>query len=548
MPDLSSGAPTAPSYPDTPTIDAFGGLDAAPAIPDHTVSDFGGLTAYTVATGPTIDQLTLGTAPTIGSFTVGAAPTPSLFTVGDAPAVEAGPSISVPTVGTLSPTTAPGITAYAGVDDPPVVPAAYTVPSATTALISDSVIDDMFDRTSARLARVSVGAERDAQYSASAMGIGMISSSLALRLAEAQQGTQDRTSEAALEQTIQEGVWKREDVKTLHGLHIQNWPLNPQLAMESWRAKETLDLDAFRAGTLLLDQWKITAGFEVEVWKTQKTLEVDVYKAEGQVETSIYSTEEGLKQDRYRNQGTLQLDADKTKQTLDVDVFKAKEGLDLDAEKSQKTLEVSVYGTESGAETEAYKTQYGLTTEVYKAEEGLKVDVHNKAQGDAIQAYNVEESTKVDGFRSIWGTKVDGYRAQELKVSAYRAEQEIPVTAYRDITNALNGKYSTEVEAWTKQLGAENDRYRALVANFETEIRSEAERRGWSEMEIKDILEQADKEVLYGIQKINATYQAVTDAAEKVAQLYVALTSNLYSAANYNLSGEGSQSNVSETV
>jgi hypothetical protein len=82
---------------------------------------------------------------------------------------------------------------------------------------------------------------------------------------------------------------------------------------------------------------------------------------------------------------------------------------------------------------------------------------------------------------------------------------------------------------------------------MKTNIASEAERRGWSEMQLRDLLEQADKATGYAIEKAKAILENTYRAEEAVAQLMVGITQAAMSAADYGLSGSGSQS-VSETI
>lgn len=268
---------------------------------------------------------------------------------------------------------APVIGDLAPVDAAPDVPDAYSVPAAldgsgnVNALISESDFDDIYDRAADRLARVGVKAERDAVYRASAMGVGMVSAALTIGLASAEEETNQRISDAALEQSNQEAIWKREDTKTLHGLHLTNWPLKPQLELDS------------------------------------------------------YSSEEGL--------------------------------------------EIEAYKAETGAQTRGYS----------------------------------------------------------------------------DVINGLTGIYGSKVAWTTGYLGAESARFNARVDKLRADISSEAERRGWSELQLRDILEQADKATAYAIQKANIILEVNRQTGEAVAQLMVGVLQGLSSAADYSLSGSGSQ-------
>ena len=77
-------------------------------------------------------------------------------------------------------------------------PTAPTVPTdAQTTLIDDTTIQDIYNQEADNLARISVKEERDAQYKASSMGIGMASAALTQRLNEAQEATNQRLQEIA---------------------------------------------------------------------------------------------------------------------------------------------------------------------------------------------------------------------------------------------------------------------------------------------------------------------------------------------------------------
>lgn len=318
--------------------------------------------------------------------------------------------------------TAPEVDAFAAdtfvagthsVGTAPAVPDEYTVPDADASLISQSVLDDIFDREGEKLARVSVKQEREDVYALSAMGIGLVSSALAKRLARAQHETNLRLSQAASDQATQEGTWRREDAKTLHGLHVQNWPQKPQLELDTFRTFEGLELDVFR-------------------------------------------TREGSA--------------------------------------------VSAYGTEQSAN---------------------------------VQAYSTKEAQKQVAFGR--------------QIEATQANNDAAISSYQAIAAALNQLYSNNIQWKQAQINAELTKFGRYIEQFRTEIQLEAEKRGWTELEARALLEQADKDTGYALEKARLLYQTATDTQEKIAQFYIGLTASLYSAANYNLSGSGSQS-VSENV
>jgi hypothetical protein len=170
---------------------------------------------------------------------------PGSYTPPVATATEPDYSTLAPTVPTLP--DSPTVGAAVAITDPPDLPDAYVVGDADARLITDTDFDNIYTKAKARLARVSVKEERDAQYMASSQGIGLVSTSLLKRLGAAQQKTNERVSEAALQQAVEEATSLREDVKTLHSLNIENWPLKPKLEQDSWATQEELEIRAYEA-------------------------------------------------------------------------------------------------------------------------------------------------------------------------------------------------------------------------------------------------------------------------------------------------------------
>jgi len=432
-PDYSALGPTSPSFPTAPVITDPDPVDAAPTVPS----------GYSVPTAVVDTAPALPTEYTIGSYTVGTPPTVSGYAVGTVV-----------------------------VDTAPTVPAAYDVPAASGALISSTVIDDIFDRASARLARVSVKAERDASYMAAGMGLGLPSSALLLRLGKAQQETNERTSEAALEQSIQEGVWKREDVKVLHGMHIQNWPQKPELDLRSWQSKEQLDVTAYTAETdANIRGATANASILMDGFRTVETVGIDAYKAETDANIRGWPL----------------------KPELSLRTYQAYQGLTLDAFKSEVDGNIRNWPLQPGLEEQTWKDKETLDVEQYRA-----------ANVNKTQAY----STVVDG---------------------------------------LSKAYSTQVTWVLGYLDAEGKRYAARLDGMRTNVASEAERRGWDEMKMRNALEQADKATGYAIEKAKTILEVQRQTEEAIAQLMVGLAQGVFSAANYNLQGSGSQA-VTESI
>lgn len=283
---------------------------------------------------------------------------------------------AVPDFAALGPTSpifpdAPIIDGTHDVDAAPSVPEAYTVPSATTQLITNEVFDAIYNREADRVAEVGVKAERDAFYLQSSMGIGLPSSAKTIALAAAEEETGLKISDTARDKAVQEGVNLREDVKTLHGLHVENWPLRPRIVLDS-----------------------------------------------------------------------------------------------------------------------------------YKAEEGLEVD-----------AYKATELAKTQGYETV--------------------------------VRGLAAAYDSQIKWVLGYLNAETQRHQALLAEFQAELAREAERRGWSQMEINQILTEADKQTGYAISKAQFLLDTARETAQATAQLLAGITQALYSAASYHLGGSAAQ-NVTE--
>jgi len=107
--------------------------------------------------------------------------------------------------------------------------------------------------------------------------------------------------------------------------------------------------------------------------------------------------------------------------------------------------------------------------------------------------------------------------------------------------------YANDIQSEQARRGAETQRLNALVAEMQAQIASEGERRGWSQMQINDLLEQADKATGYALEKAKILADLTKDTNEAVAQLTTGLAQAIYAAANFNLTGSGNQS-VNESI
>jgi len=137
--------------------------------------------------------------------------------------------------------------------------------------------------------------------------------------------------------------------------------------------------------------------------------------------------------------------------------------------------------------------------------------------------------------------ELDGYQAEHgLKIEGYKAETAGATQIYDATVRGLLTLYNAQVAWITGYLGAENERYRALIS-------SEAERRSWSDMQVQIALKEAEDLTKYALEKMRYLTDITREVAQAKAQLITGAFQALISAANVNLSGSGSQG-VSESV
>ncbi len=105
---------------------------------------------------------------------------------------------------------------------------------ARAGLLSDVESDAIFERGRARITRAFQANVRAALEQPASLGLGMASPAILRRVAEANQKKAEGTAQIALEQAAQEGVWAREDIKTILTMELTNFK-------EKWTAiKERL--------------------------------------------------------------------------------------------------------------------------------------------------------------------------------------------------------------------------------------------------------------------------------------------------------------------
>jgi hypothetical protein len=136
------------------------------------------------------------------------------------------------------------------------------------------------------------------------------------------------------------------------------------------------------------------------------------------------------------------------------------------------------------------------------------------------------------------GRTVEAALEQTVTEANHRREDR------RDLLNLSAQVYQATAQGATSYLNAETQRYTARMEQLKVHIQSEAERRGWSEMQLKVILEKADKESEYALEKAKAIAAAMESADQAVAQFLSAMAQGLYSAASLGLSG-GANTNES---
>jgi len=160
---------------------------------------------------------------------------------------------SSPDFSALGPTapSAPDAPTEAAPDIPaaPTVPDGYVVPDANTPLIDTPTLNAIYNREQERLSRLGAKGERDAMYRAARLGLGGSTSALQLGLQEAEEKTRQDVSDVARDKATGEGVMLREDVKTLHDMHIRSDLEQPKLELESYRAEHGMEVDAYQALT-----------------------------------------------------------------------------------------------------------------------------------------------------------------------------------------------------------------------------------------------------------------------------------------------------------
>lgn len=117
----------------------------------------------------------------------------------------------------IAPTTVPARGNYAALQ-----PTEVVLPD-REGLLTDAASDAIFARARSRVTRAATALVRSALEQPASLGIGMAAPTVLRRVAEANQKKLEATAQVALEQAAQEGVWEREDIKTILALELQNF-------------------------------------------------------------------------------------------------------------------------------------------------------------------------------------------------------------------------------------------------------------------------------------------------------------------------------------
>lgn len=112
----------------------------------------------------------------------------------------------------------------------------------------------------------------------------------------------------------------------------------------------------------------------------------------------------------------------------------------------------------------------------------------------------------------------------------------------KDILNLQATIYQAGANGSASYLNAETARFQARLEQVKTHIQKEGERRGWSELQMKVILEKADKVVFYSLEKTKVLIASLEQADQATAQLLATMAQGLYAAADVGVSGSGNYS------
>lgn len=117
----------------------------------------------------------------------------------------------------------------------------------------------------------------------------------------------------------------------------------------------------------------------------------------------------------------------------------------------------------------------------------------------------------------------------------------------KTIYGIMETDYANRIQSIQVRRANETARYSAIIAHFTAQVQAEGERRGWSQMQINDILTRADAQARYALGKAQAILAVLRETDTKLADLSIGLFQAVCSTIGLSLSGSGSQS-VNESV
>lgn len=165
---------------------------------------------------------------------------------------------------------------------------------------------------------------------------------------------------------------------------------------------------------------------------------------------------------------------------------------------------------------------------------GAVHDVMNRAAYNGVGMSNI---SYLAGMREV--------RVETTRATAEAAISQAVQTGQWRREDRLEGAkiaaqvYEASTRGFAEYIEAETNRYRARLEKVKNHLMSEAERRGWSELQVKTILEKEDKRLYYSIERAKALVAVLTEVNGTVAELLSGLASGVWSAIDLGMSGRG---------
>lgn len=148
-------------------------------------------------------------------------------------------------------------------------------------------------------------------------------------------------------------------------------------------------------------------------------------------------------------------------------------------------------------------------------------------------------------------TLLAGMRQAGMEGRALRAEAAVAMAEKEgewrrqdriEIAKVQAEIFAATARGYSEYIDAATNRYRARLEHVNQIIASEAERRQWSEMQLKVILEKEDKRIGYSLEKVKAIIATLQTVQEAMAKLYAGMAQGIWSAVDLGMSGSGGYS------